>query len=40
MVHHAFADGHAQSLSVDVDPAIYYRLITRNGGEPIDTDTW
>lgn len=35
LVHHGFADGHAQSFNSDVDPTIYMRCITRNGGEPM-----
>ena len=34
LVLHAFADAHAQSISADVDPTVYMRLITRGGGEP------
>ncbi len=35
-VMHAFADAHTKALSPDIDPTVYYRLITRNGGEPVD----
>ena len=37
LVHHGFADAHAMSISTDVDPTVYMRCITRNGGEPVDT---
>ena len=35
LVMHAFADGHAQSIDESIDPTVYFRLITRNGGEKI-----
>jgi len=38
VVMHAFADGHTQAISDQVDPTIYCRLITRSGGEPVDLD--
>ena len=34
LVHHAFADGHAQSINVDVDAQTYLRFITRSDGDP------
>ena len=34
LVHHAFADGHAQSINVDVDGTVYLRFITRSDGDP------
>jgi len=34
LVHHAFADGHAQSINVDVDADIYLHYITRSDGDP------
>ena len=37
VVLHAFADAHAIAVSPDIDPTVYYRLITRNGGEEVDT---
>ena len=33
LVHHAFADGHAQSLDENIDPSVYYRYITRSSGD-------
>jgi len=39
VVIHAYADVHVQAISEDVDATLYYRLITRNGGEPADTDS-
>ena len=38
VVMHAFADAHARGLTREVDPAIYYRLITRDGGERVAID--
>ncbi len=38
VVVHSYADGHTQALSDTVDPTLYFRIITRAGGEPIDQD--
>lgn len=38
VVVHVFADVHIQGLTSDLDPSIYYRLVTRNGGEPINME--
>jgi len=38
VVMHVFADGRTQAISDQADPTVYYRLITRNGGEPVDRD--
>jgi hypothetical protein len=37
VVIHAFADGHTRAVSIEVNPTIYLRFITRNeGDEPTD----
>ena len=33
-----YADGHTQALSETVDPNLWFRILTRAGGEPIDQD--
>ncbi len=35
VVTHVFVDVHTISLSEDVDPTVYYKLITREGKEPV-----
>ena len=35
VVIHVFADGHVAALPNDVDPQIYFSLITRAGSEPV-----
>lgn len=37
-VSHVFADNHTQLLSDKIDATTYYRLISRNRGEPIPAD--
>lgn len=37
-VSHVFADNHTQSISEKIDATTYYRLISRNKGEPIPSD--
>ena len=34
VVNHLFADGHVEGVSKDIDPNVYFHLITRRGGEP------
>ena len=38
VVLHAFFDGHARSVNIDVDPAVYLRHVTRADGDPADSD--
>ncbi len=38
IVIHSFADGHTARISESIDPTIYYRLITRAGGEVVEQD--
>jgi prepilin-type N-terminal cleavage/methylation domain-containing protein len=35
VVVHSYADGHTQAIADSVDPNLYFRLITRAGGETI-----
>jgi prepilin-type processing-associated H-X9-DG protein len=35
IVNHAFADGHVESISDQIDPNVYLWMTTRNGGEPL-----
>jgi hypothetical protein len=37
-VAHVFADNHTQTISDKIDATTYYRLISRNKGEPIPAD--
>ena len=39
VVVHSFADGHTAALADSTDPTLYFRLITRAGGETIDQDS-
>jgi prepilin-type N-terminal cleavage/methylation domain-containing protein len=34
VVNHAAADGHVQALVAGTDATVYFRFVTRNGGEP------
>lgn len=34
-INHAFCDAHVMSISAEIDPAVYARLITRNAGDPV-----
>ncbi len=34
VVTHVYVDNHTTAISDNIDPVLYYRLITRNGGEP------
>jgi prepilin-type N-terminal cleavage/methylation domain-containing protein len=34
ILNHLFGDGHVQQITVDVDPAVYVQLYSRDGGEP------
>jgi prepilin-type N-terminal cleavage/methylation domain-containing protein len=34
---HTYTDGHTQAIVDDVDDTLYYRIITRAGGEPFDS---
>jgi len=38
VIVHVYADGHVQAIPDEVDRTAYYRLITRAGGEPVNTD--
>lgn len=38
VVVHAYADVHVQTLTPEIDPSVYMWLITRSGGENVDTD--
>lgn len=38
VVLHVYADAHAQTISPNVDPTVYLRLITRRDGDPGETD--
>ncbi len=38
VVLHAYADAHAQTISPNVDQAVYLRLITRRDGDPSESD--
>ncbi len=38
VIVHSYADGHTQSLTEATDPVVYFRLITRAGGEPVEGD--
>ena len=38
VVVHSFADGHTQALTDAMDATLYFRLITRAGGETISSD--
>ncbi len=38
LVNHLFCDGHVQCVTDGIDPSIYYWIVTRNGGEPFDSD--
>ena len=38
VVVHAFADGHVSVIEPHIDRNLYLRMITRQGGEPIDLD--
>ncbi len=38
VVIHAFGDGHVSEIPSSTDPAVYYCLITRNGGETVAQD--
>lgn len=38
VVVHSFADGHTQALADSVDPNLYFRMITRAGGEALDQE--
>ena len=35
LVNFVYGDGHTSSLGTDIDPAIYYALVTRAGGETV-----
>ena len=35
IVNHLFGDGSVRSISEDIDPNVYFHLITRRGGEPV-----
>ena len=35
LVMHAAADASVHSISTDIDPTLYVRLVTRDGGEPV-----
>jgi hypothetical protein len=37
-VTHVFADNHTQTISDKIDSSVYYRLISRNKGEPIPSE--
>lgn len=37
VVVHGFLDNHVQLVSPDADPAVYYKLITRSGGETVNS---
>jgi prepilin-type N-terminal cleavage/methylation domain-containing protein len=39
VVVHAYADGHTQALTDATDATLYFRLITRAGGETINADS-
>jgi prepilin-type N-terminal cleavage/methylation domain-containing protein len=39
VVNHLFGDGHVQQITDGIDGAIYFWVITRNGGEPFDSDS-
>jgi Protein of unknown function (DUF1559) len=39
IVNHLFGDGHVQQVTDSIDPAVYLWLYTRNGGEPLDSDS-
>ena len=36
IVNHAYVDGHVKGISAGTDPKVYFRLVTRAGGEPVD----
>jgi len=36
VVMHGYADGHVKALNTDIDATTYFRLVTRDGGEPAD----
>jgi len=38
IVIHVYADGHVQNIKDEIDDWVYYRLITRNGAEPVNPD--
>ena len=38
VVVHGFADGHVQAVADSIDATLYFRLITRAGGETIDQE--
>jgi prepilin-type N-terminal cleavage/methylation domain-containing protein len=38
VIVHSYADGHTQAISDSIDPTLYFRLITRAGGESINQD--
>jgi hypothetical protein len=35
---HSYADGHTQAITDSIDPTLYFRLISRGGGEPVAQD--
>jgi hypothetical protein len=35
MVTTGFGDGHGTSLATDIDPAVYFGLVTRASGETV-----
>jgi hypothetical protein len=35
---HSFVDTHTRAIADDIDPTLYYRILTRAGGEPIDKE--
>jgi hypothetical protein len=36
VVIHVYVDGHVQPIPDDIDPTVYMRLTTANGGEPVE----
>jgi len=38
IVVHSYADGHTQAITDSIDPTLYFRLISRGGGEPVAQD--
>jgi prepilin-type N-terminal cleavage/methylation domain-containing protein len=38
VIVHSYADGHTQAITDAIDATLYYRLITRGGGESINPD--
>jgi hypothetical protein len=37
VVVHAFADGHVTAIAPDIDRTLYLRIVSRSGGEAVDT---